>query len=198
VKSSSLGLRHLSFYLSVLGACLLGIGSVLTWGIYHPIPAWDDVIKGTDVVWGKALLALAVVALVCALLLRKGKGNESRKGFGPALLVIGLVAAVGSIAVMAAAVHLMKPTPEAIAHRVVADSPTLTYPKVLQVVIANGLSGTLNLGPGLPVVLAGGIMLAFGGSLSFMWSGSVAREDDAGSVAEDDAGSAEPADPQAG
>ncbi len=139
-------LRAAGFLATVIGAALMGIGSVMLWATIHDPSdlngGLDLVYKGIDTRNGKITLVAAVVLLIGVVVLRRMRSPAGQK----ALAVVMIVAAVAGLAYSGAFLvdgahrYMIQPTDEA------------------------------KLGVGVLVALAGAIVGLLGAILDLAWA----------------------------
>jgi len=169
---TGLGTRAAGFLLTVMGALLAGVGSMLDWITVTVRNFPEDIAptaKGVDLTEGKLVLGLAVVSLVAVLASRVGGTAGSRKGAAVAVLIAGL-------AIVAIGVRELANAED----RYVDDAIDELRETV------GGLGGTVEdvdamadqleelfvvqLGPGMWLALAGGIVTTVGGAVTLAWA----------------------------
>ena len=183
-------LRLAGFLCLVAGAILAGVGATREWAaigfpgdLEH---AADAPVHGTDVWEGKVILLGAAMALFSMLAMRLARSGRTRRALVIFLIAIGLACTViagldasrakerfgGEAGVDLYAEWLAAQTgfPE----DVIRDQLTEQFEQALRV----------DIGPGLWLSTAGGVLIVLGGVLSLAWI----RERDAASRAASDAG----------
>jgi hypothetical protein len=188
-------LRLLGFLALVLGALLAGVGATLTWAtVGFPNDGGhvaDVAVKGIDVWEGVAVLAIAAASLVGLIVMRIAASSAVRLGIAVAIAVGGL--AVAGIATLDLATSRDRfgggDELDRIARKM-AD--VLGQPvEAVRTLLERNFGATLRveIGPGLWMALAGGVLLVVAGVLSFLWSrdrsrGLAMSSDDAATDAE--------------
>lgn len=167
--------RLWGFLCLAAGALLAGLGATRDWAVVG-FPgdvrgALDVPVKGTDVWEGKVVLAAAVLALSVMLAVRLVRGSQTRRllAFGIATLGALVVALALSVAVRAdarfggseglddMAVNLSKP---------LGADPAAVRSQLEQ---QFGLGLRVDLGPGVWLAGAGGVLIDIGGALTLAW-----------------------------
>ncbi|MGZ4153590.1 MAG: Trp biosynthesis-associated membrane protein [Actinomycetota bacterium] len=169
-------LRLLGFLVLVLGALLAGLGATLTWAtVGFPNDSRhvaDVAVKGIDVWEGVVVLAIAAAALVGLIVMRIAASAAVRLGIAVALTVGGL--AVTGLAVLDLATSRDRfgggNELDRIARKM-ADVLGQPVEAVRTLLERNfGAALRVEIGPGLWMALAGGVLLVVAGVLSFLWS----------------------------
>jgi hypothetical protein len=176
-----LALRRAGFIVTVAGALLTGLGSLIAWaqvGIEGvPLDVISPTHLGVDLIEGKITIGLAVVAVVCVLLARVGREGARAwaatvvfvAGIG-ILLTSGEIALFGSDRLEAEAVdHLRAAAGEQADDRFIDDIVRLVESR---------------LGSGVWLTMAGGAVVTVGGTLAMAWARRVLASRDAGAPLE--------------
>lgn len=169
-------LRLAGFLCLASGAIAAGIGATRDWAVVgfpqDEAGAADVAFRGTDVWEGKAVLLVAVTALLAMLALRLSQGRATRKALAVLLIAIGVVVAAlpfadalrsrerfgggGGLDRMASVLAPRLDLPEDVVRRQLEEQ----YGASLRVEVAAGLW----------LSAAGGLLLACGGVLSLVWA----------------------------
>jgi hypothetical protein len=168
-------LRLAGFLATTVGAALVGVGSVLNWAVIGVIGSHvlDAPIKGIDVWEGKVALAIGVLSLVGMIVMRVVGGSTTRRGIAGATVILGLFA-VGLATGDAIRIRTrfgedlgqLKKLAAALAGAL--GSPVSDVLRELQQRLSELVA--FSRGPGLWLVIAGGLLLAIGGALSLAWA----------------------------
>lgn len=141
-------LRLWGFLLTATGGALAGIGAVLDWAVVgfpsDAQRALDVPVKGIDVWEGKVVLAAALLALVGTVAMRLTTGRRAPRSLAVAVVVLGTLAAALALSVAL--------RPEA------------------RLGGGEQLDERVELGLGVWLSAAGGILVAGGGSLGLSWA----------------------------
>jgi hypothetical protein len=150
------------FVLTVLGALLLGVGSVLVWLTVHLVAdtagVLDQSYPGLDLWEGKVALACAVALVVGALVVRVGSSDRGRR------VVAASVIAVGALAVIVALVALLGERTR-LQDRAVEDMSAAAGGQLTGVQQVADLGVETTGGIGVFLAIAGGVVAAAGGTL---------------------------------
>jgi hypothetical protein len=152
-------LRFAGFLALALGGLGMGLGALSTWatvGSPNAIEHSGDVrTTGIDVWEGKVVLAVGVLTLVAIVTMRLLSTVAARRTVAAAIVVLG------SLAVVLTAMDALR-----------AES------RFTQVGPMSHMAGQLmylnlrvDVGPGIWLAIAGGILAAVGGALSLVWAG---------------------------
>jgi len=168
-------LRLAGFLCIAAGGLLLGIGSVMNWAVigFAGSTALDSPIKGTDVWEGRATLAIAAAVLVGVIAMRLAGTAWIRRAIAIGIIVLGLFAAglaIGDAIRVRSRFSGSQVELEKIARtlaqalgRPIADVLAQLQQRLDQIV-------AVNVGTGLWLVIAGGVLAAGGGGLSIAWA----------------------------
>jgi Tryptophan-associated transmembrane protein (Trp_oprn_chp) len=161
-------LRTVGFLLLVLGALLLGIGTVLTWVTLRlaapGLGALDQAYPGVDLWQGKVALACAMILLIGVLALRAGSTDRGRRIVAVVMVVAGFVAlGVTGAALLGEATRL-----EDRAVQDMAATAGIGEDQVHQAADALGLESTN--GAGVYLSLAGAVTAAAAAILGLAWA----------------------------
>ena len=169
---SSMRLRVAGFLLTDAGALAVGAGSILAWvtvglsgiGVESTSP-------GLDLTEGKIALALAIVMLIAVLVARVGTS-----GARTIAAVVVLLAGIGAVAI---AVAFLLTAPSRF-RAIAIDDVAARYSEAMgvpfetardQLTAASGALGAYTqIGPGVYLTLAGGILGASGGVTTLVWA----------------------------
>jgi hypothetical protein len=170
-------LRFAGFLALTLGGAATGLGALLTWatvGFPKDLEGALDVqVRGTDVWEGKVVLAIGVATLVGMVVMRL-LATVGAKRVVATLIVVGGIASAGLAGMTA-----VRADPrfggigelDAIA-RAAAHELNLPIEQVrAQLERTFGTILRVDLGPGIPVTIAGGAIAVLGGGLSLVWAG---------------------------
>jgi hypothetical protein len=169
-------LRLAGFFCLAAGAIAAGIGATRDWAVVgfpqDEIGAADVAFRGTDVWEGKAVLLVAVAALLAMLALRLAQGKATRKALAVLLIAIGVVVAAlpladalrarerfgggGGLDRMASVLAPRLDLPEDVVRRQLEEQ--------------HGASLRVDVAAGLWLSAVGGLLLACGGVLSLVWA----------------------------
>ena len=176
------GLRLLGFLALIVGAVLVGVGATMTWAtVGFPndnAHALDVATKGIDVWEGLVALAVAALALIALVVMRLVASDRVRSVLAWAIAVGGALVAVLAAYDMATARDRFGGTAGLgqIARRIAAEQGA-PVDKVRSLLEQNfGHALRVDVGPGLWMALAGGILLVAAGILALLWAR--ARRDD--------------------
>lgn len=171
------GLRVAGFVCVALGAVLAGVGATREWVAVgfsaDTAHAADLSVHGTDVWEGKVVVFAAAAALLVLLAMRVSGSVSTRRGLAIVLIVLG-AACVALPLADAARAHDRFGGSEGLENYVDSLSVKLGLPKD---VVREQLSAQLDeqlrveVGTGLWLTAAGGVLLVVGGALGLAWSG---------------------------
>jgi hypothetical protein len=164
------------FLTLVAGALLAGVGATMTWatvGFPGDVAGNADVpVKGTDVWEGDVVLVLAVVVLIVTIAARLMRPGTGRSVVAAVVLVAGIVVVALTAFDLATAEDRFGGTGglEDIARSVAAQ---LGQPvERVRTLLEQNFGATLriDIGAGLPLALAGGVLLMIAGVLALAWA----------------------------
>lgn len=167
--------RLWGFLCLVAGALLAGLGATRDWAVVgfpgDPERALDVPVKGTDVWEGTVVLAAAMLALGLLLAVRVARGTERRRvlAFGVASLGALVIALALSVAIRPDARFGGSEGLDDIAARVATEldqEPTAVRAQLQE---QFGLQLRVDLGSGVWITAAGGILIDVGGALTLAW-----------------------------
>jgi hypothetical protein len=168
-------IRLWGFLFLVAGAIAAGLGAVLDWAILgfpgDEQGTLDVAVKGVDVWEGKVVLASAALALVGMLAMRLVEGTGTRRAiaFGIATLGALVIALALSVAVRADArfggTEGLDQMASGLAEQLGEDPAAVRAQLEEQV----GDQLRVELGPGVPVAVVGGVLIDVGGALGLLW-----------------------------
>jgi hypothetical protein len=169
-------LRLLGFLVQVAGSVVAGIGATRAWatiGFVADIERAADVsVYGTDVWEGKVVLLIAGVALVVMIVMRLAISGTLRRSLGVTLVVLGLVcAALPALAAIRADDRFGGG--EGLDRMARILSARLELPEdVIREQLAEQFQRDLRveIGPGLWLSIAGGVLIVAGGALGLAWA----------------------------
>jgi hypothetical protein len=177
-------LRLAGFLMTVVGALLIGVGSVLTWvtvGLADR-PQVDTVTPGVDVVDGMVALACAVILLVCLLATRMVTEPRIRTTLAATIVIAGAIAATVAGFFLVTAHGRFDPVSNDDLIEKLATAlqqPVDTVRDELRATL-EALGGFTRVGIGPVLVLAGGVLGSTGGFLTLLWTWR--RSSDEGAV----------------
>jgi hypothetical protein len=175
--SQDLGMRTAGFLLTVLGALVAGIGSMLDW-VTVTIPDFPaelaPTIRGVDATEGKLVLAAAVVATIAVLVTRIGATASARRGAAVVVLVAGtaIVAIAAREALTAEDRYVTQGVEEV---RDVAASLGAAEDDVDAMIDDLASVFVVEVGTGVWLALAGGLVTVAGGAVTLVWASRRAR-----------------------
>jgi len=169
-------LRLLGFLVLVAGSVLAGIGATREWatiGFVADVEGAVDVsVYGTDVWEGKVVLLIAGVALVVMIVMRMATSGALRRSLGVTLIVVGIVcAALPALAAIRADARFGGG--DGLDRMARALSARLEFPEdVIREQLAEQFERDLRveIGPGLWLSVAGGLLIVGGGALGLAWA----------------------------
>lgn len=169
-------LRLLGFLVLVAGSVLAGIGATREWatiGFVADVEGAADVsVYGTDVWEGKVVLLIAGVALVVMIVMRIATSGALRRSLGVTLIVVGIVcAALPALAAIRADARFGGG--DGLDRMARALSARLEFPEdVIREQLAEQFERDLRveIGPGLWLSVAGGLLIVGGGALGLAWA----------------------------
>lgn len=169
-------LRLLGFLVLVAGSVLAGIGATREWatiGFVADVEGAVDVsVYGTDVWEGKVVLLIAGVALVMMIVMRMATSGALRRSLGVTLIVVGIVcAALPALAAIRADARFGGG--DGLDRMARALSARLEFPEdVIREQLAEQFERDLRveIGPGLWLSVAGGLLIVGGGALGLAWA----------------------------
>jgi hypothetical protein len=167
-------LRLTGFLLTVVGALLLGVGSLLTWvtvGLAGQSQL-DSVTVGVDILDGKLVLACAVILLLCVLATRMATEPTMRTALAAAIVVGGVVAASVAVVFLVTAHGRFDPVSNDDLIQKLAtalQAPVDTVREQLRATL-EALGGFTRVGIGPALVIAGGILAGAGGAVTILWT----------------------------
>jgi hypothetical protein len=167
--------RLWGFSCLVAGALLAGYGATVDWALLgfpaDQAGALDVAVKGTDVWEGKVVLAAAVLALVAVLAIRLVLSTETRRilGFGIATLGALVLALALSVSIRVDARFGGSEGLDEVAANLSAQLGE--DPGAIRAQLEQEFAAQLQveLGTGVWVAAAGGILINVGGTLSLAW-----------------------------
>ena len=201
-------LRLWGFLSLVTGALLAGLGATRDWAVIgfpgDPEGALDVPVRGTDVWEGKVVLAAAVLALAVMLAIRVVRSTQTRRilAFGIAMLGALVLALALSIAIRTEARFGGSGGLDDVAANL-ADQWN-EDPAAIRAQLEEQFADQLrvDLGLGVWVAAAGGILIDVGGALSLAWVRRIAGGSEASAASRRSeappGGPADPGDPAEG
>jgi hypothetical protein len=162
-------LRLAGFLALTLGGALVALGSLPDWATVRP---FETPTRGIDVWEGKATLVLGIAMLVGMIVMRVMGTRRGRTAAAVVILVLGLAAALlaGLDAVRADDRFTSSGQRDRIA-RELAGQLGQPYERVRTAIERQfDQRFSVALGPGIWLVLAGGLIAAGGGALSVAWA----------------------------
>ena len=169
-------LRLLGFLVLVGGSVLAGVGATRLWAtvgfVVDTEGAADVYWYGIDTWEGKVVLLIAGVALVAMIVMRMTTSGALRRTLGVCLIMLGLVcAALPLLAAIGAEERFGGG--EGLDRIAAAYAAELRLPEdVIREQLADLFRGDLrvDIGPGLWLSFAGGVVIAAGGALGLAWA----------------------------
>jgi hypothetical protein len=150
------GLRAVGFLLTVTGALLIGMGAVGVWvTVGIPNESSHTSVRGTDLTDGRVSLVCALLVLVGVIGSRMARGRRSRRLLAALVLISGIVAAGVAIAFL-----------QGVDERS-AVIQALGIPREFW----SRFGVFRDLGAGVYLVLAGGLLAGLGAILTLVWAG---------------------------
>jgi hypothetical protein len=179
--SPDLGTRTAGFLLTVLGALAAGIGSMLDW-VTVTIPDFPaelaPTIRGVDATEGKLVLAAAVVATIAVLMTRIGATASARRGAVVVVLVAGAaIVAIAAREALTAEDRYVNQGVEEV--RDVAASLGAAADDVDAMIDDLASVFVVEVGLGVWLALAGGLVTVAGGAVTLVWASRRARATEA-------------------
>ena len=172
VEGEGSQLRVVSFLLTVAGALLAGIGSMLDW-VTVTIPDFPaelaPTLRGVDTAEGKLALAAAVVALIAVLVGRVGGTDSARRGAAVVVLVAGVaIVAIGAREALTAEDRYVDDAVGEV--RDVAGSLGVAEEDVDAMIDELQEAFVVDVATGVWLTLLGGIATAAGGAVTLAWA----------------------------
>jgi hypothetical protein len=169
-------LRLAGFLVLVAGCVLAGIGATREWatiGFVADAERTADVsVYGTDIWEGKVVLLIAGVALVAMIVMRIAISGALRRSLGVALVVLGMVCtALPTLAAIRADARFGGV--EGLDRMARILSARLELPEdVIREQLADQFRQDLRveIGPGVWLSIAGGLLIVAGGALGLAWA----------------------------
>ncbi len=168
-------IRLWGFLFLVAGAVVAGLGAVLDWATLgfpgDEQGTLDVAVKGVDVWEGKVVLASSALALLGMLAMRLVEGTETRRvlAFGIATLGALVIALALSVAMRADArfggSEGLDEMAAGLAEQLGEDPASIRAELEEQV----GDQLRVDVGVGVPVTVAGGVLIDVGGALGLLW-----------------------------
>jgi hypothetical protein len=175
--ASSSTLRLLGFVGVTVGGLLIGIGATSNWAVVgltsDPRHVLDSPIKGTDVWEGKVTLALALIVVLGIIAMRVASSDPMRKAIACLIVVSGVSSAGIGLVDAVKFTERFSGGSGALAAIAQSSSAKLGVPasKLMQDLLANRSKLiSVTHGPGLWLVIGGGVLAAIGGILSMSWT----------------------------
>ena len=169
-------LRLLGFLVLVAGSVLAGIGATRAWAAIGFVADTEGVadvsVYGTDVWEGKVVLLIAGVALVVMIVMRLATSGALRRSLGVALILLGLMCTVLPL-LAAIRADARFGGGEGLDRMARVLSARLELPEdVIRGQLAEQFQRDLrvDVGSGLWLSLAGGVLIAGGGALGLAWA----------------------------
>ncbi len=169
-------LRLWGFWLTAAGVLVLGIGCTLDWAVIgFPGDAdgiFDAPVKGTDIWEGAVAFGSGVFALIGTLALRLLRGFDARRALALGIVSLGALATALAISVaMRADARLAGDEGlDDIAATLSGElgiTPDAARARLLDEL---DLDLEVELGPGVWLTIAGGLVVVIGGSISLAWA----------------------------
>jgi hypothetical protein len=167
-------LRLWGFILTAGGGALIAIGALLTWVSvdYRGITSKE---LGVDVKPGIVCLAVGVIAILAILGLRAVHSIPLRRAISIAIMVAGLVAIVLAVRELSIKDRLLLTGLRTFAEALHQQNGLPAQDLAAKIRADLQKSGTVNVGIGLWITIAGGVVTLVGGVLDMMWVRSRAR-----------------------
>ncbi len=170
-------LRLWGFLALAAGGVLLGIGSISNWAVVgftgDTAHVLDMPTKGTDIWEGKVTLAFGLIALIGMIVIRLASSDLFRKAIAYLIVVSGAAGAAIGVFDAARVVDRFSGGDSALTAIASKAAAGLGVPvaQVLQQLQANRAKYiSVSRGPGLWLVMGGGVLAAIGGVLSVAWA----------------------------
>jgi hypothetical protein len=167
-------LRLGGFVLTVAGGSLIAIGTLLTWASvdYKGITSKE---LGVDLKPGLVCLVLGVIAILAIPALRAVYSIPLRRVIAVAVVVAGLVAIVLGVRELSIKDHLLFTGIRTFAESLHQQNGLPAKDLATQIRADLKKSGSVNVGIGLWITIAGGMVALGGGVLDLIWVRSRAR-----------------------
>jgi hypothetical protein len=167
-------LRLWGFILTVGGGALIAVGALLAWASvdYRGI---TETTVGVDVKPGEVCLALGIVAILALLVLRASHSIPLRRGVAIGVVVVGLVAIILGVREVMIKDHLLFTGLRDFANAFSSQNGLPAKDLAARIRAELQKSGTVNVGIGLWLTIAGGAVTIVGGVLDVLWVQSRAR-----------------------
>jgi hypothetical protein len=167
-------LRLFGFVLTVGGGALIAIGTLLTWASvdYKGITSEE---LGVDLKPGIVCLAAGVIAILAIPALRVMHSIPLRRAISIAVVAVGLVAIVLGVREVSIKDHLLFTGIRTFAEAIHQHSGLPAKDLATQIRAGLQKSGSVDVGIGLWITIAGGVVALVGGVLDLMWVQSRAR-----------------------
>jgi hypothetical protein len=167
-------LRLWGFVLTVGGGALIAIGALLTWVSvdYKGITSKQ---LGVDLKPGIACLVVGVIAILAIPALRTVHSIPLRRAIAIGVAVAGLVAIVLGVRELSIKDHLLFTGVRTFAEALHQQNGLPARDLAAQIRAGLQKSGSVNVGIGLWITIAGGVVTLVGGVLDVMWVQSRAR-----------------------
>jgi hypothetical protein len=181
--------RLTGFLLTVAGALLIGVGSLLTWvtvGLTGQSQL-DSVTVGVDIVEGRVVLACAVILLICVLPTRMAVDWRMRTTLAVTIVVAGVAAAAVAVVFLVTVHGRFDPVSnEDLVQKLATalQEPVDTVRESLRATL-EALGGFTRVGIGPPLVVAGGLRGCAGGVVTIRWTKRTPSVDDGGRATPD-------------
>ncbi len=170
-------LRAAGFLAVVLGAAAAGIGALLTWATVGFVPdrahELDIVVKGVDIWEGTVVLVVALGALIAVVAMRLTRSDTARAGLSVAIALGGIVVAVVATVDLVTADNRFVGSSglDRVAREIATRVPGRSFEQIRALLERNtGALVRVDVGPGIPLALVGGVLLVAGGALSLAWA----------------------------
>jgi hypothetical protein len=167
-------LRLFGFLFTAIGGLLIALGAISDWAtvVFLGGAFPDSAAKGIDVVEGKVALGLGIFLLVAIVAMRLAGSLGARRAIALLMTVSALFAlAIGVVDIVRAQDRFGGYTVDQTAKQLASDSgqPLDKVRASVEGVIAR--EGSIDLGLGLWLVVAGGAIGTIGGLLDIAWVG---------------------------
>lgn len=170
------GLRLFGFLAVVAGAVLAGIGALVDWvtvGFPGDVEGSADVaVRGTDVWEGKLVLGIAIASLIALIVMRAAASQAVRSGIAAAIALGGLlVAAIAAVDLSRATERFGGSDGLAEIARSIAQQLGQPVERIGALLEQNfGETLRVDIGPGMPLSIIGGVVLVAAGVLCLAWA----------------------------
>lgn len=165
-------LRLAGFLATVLGAALLGFGSLMTWvkvGVPGQ-PSLTETYVGLDLTEGKVALLAAAVLLIGLMALRGARTRTAQKAISAVLIVAGLAGLGAAAYVLTSAETRYQDASVDFVASAIAEQQHIPFEQARQLVVSRAGQLDVTKDLGLWLAVAGGVLATFGGVLDLLWA----------------------------